>query len=374
MPPYNIIIGEETAEDLIKYKLDLQTNKKTAGNYLKNQLSKLPKKEQSLGEVTVGEFLQMLLLTKKYKCFADSEVRGDGSDWNRTEFSILGEISVTMEVQVYDNGVWKVNDKAFKVHNSPITAHLLYTPGPLLGGRKFHGITPDYEAITTNDSINQEKYNKLMKRRLFPIFLYADETAKKNNKKALVVIPGLGCGVFAKRFKGEMGEYLNKALKSVIKDLPPCENIACVRYDPYDECEDCEEVIDSVKFRLRKYNGPLGKPQLSKVEDFEEKKGEFENCILYKVVAWDHVSFPGNNYFLGSRRTDDGVAGAATNTMEVLTGIKGCYSPGYYLNDKGNRKWITVASNNNTELIVDGNVRVSVDDCKLIDLSEYKAR
>ena len=43
------------------------------------------------------------------------------------------------------------------------------------------------------------------------------------------------------------------------------------------------------------------------------------------MVAWDHVSWPGNDYWAGSRCTDDGVKAAATNTMAVITGIDGHY-------------------------------------------------
>ncbi|XP_054262352.1 uncharacterized protein LOC128986181 [Macrosteles quadrilineatus] len=368
MSSYDIILSEDTVRMVLQYKTDLQTNTKEAGNYLKSQLSSLPNKELSLGEETSGRFLQMLMSTKEYRCNSDTSVRGDGSDWNETEFKILGEISIAMKVQVFDNGVWKINDNAFKVHDPPMTAHLLYTQGPLLIGKRFEGTTPDFEAISKDGKINQENYNDLMKKRLLPIFIYAEETAKKENKKALIVIPGLGCGVYAKEYKGQMGEYLQNALRSVIKDLPPCEHIACVRYDPYNECEDCEEIINSVTFRLRKYTGSQGRPQLSRVEDFEETKGEFENCVLYKVVACDHVSFPGNNYFLGVRKSDDGVTAAATNTMEVLTGKKGRYSQGHYLAPEGNRKWLTVAFHNETKLVVDGNIKVVTESGKLMDL------
>jgi len=44
-------------------------------------------------------------------------------------------------------------------------------------------------------------------------------------------------------------------------------------------------------------------------------------------VAWDHVSWPGNDFFIGSRATDDGVKAAATSSMAVLTGVAGEYDP-----------------------------------------------
>jgi hypothetical protein len=47
--------------------------------------------------------------------------------------------------------------------------------------------------------------------------------------------------------------------------------------------------------------------------------------VLFSVVAWDHVSWPGNDYYIGSRATDDGVKGAASDVIYRLTGFEGTY-------------------------------------------------
>ena len=69
--------------------------------------------------------------------------------------------------------------------------------------------------------------------------------------------------------------------------------------------------------------------------------GDFSGCVLFSIVAWDHVSWPGNDYFGGSRSTDDGVKAAATDSMAVLTGIEGHHDPhrGAYLPPKPHRTW-----------------------------------
>ena len=59
-----------------------------------------------------------------------------------------------------------------------------------------------------------------------------------------------------------------------------------------------------------------------------EEGDDFSGCLLTSIVAWDHVSWPGNDFFGGSRCTDDGVKAAATDSMAVLTGIEGRYDPG----------------------------------------------
>ncbi|WP_430738962.1 hypothetical protein [Thiorhodovibrio winogradskyi] len=49
------------------------------------------------------------------------------------------------------------------------------------------------------------------------------------------------------------------------------------------------------------------------------------NCRLYSLVAWDHVSWPGNDDWAGARVTEDGVKAAATDLMRVITTISGHY-------------------------------------------------
>ena len=63
---------------------------------------------------------------------------------------------------------------------------------------------------------------------------------------------------------------------------------------------------------------------------FEEALDDFSNALLFSVVAWDHVSWPGNDFYIDSRETDDGVKAAATNSMHAMTGIEGTYNKKTY--------------------------------------------
>jgi hypothetical protein len=108
-----------------------------------------------------------------------------------------------------------------------------------------------------------------------------------------------------------------------------------LHYDPYRECQNEEILISHILFRVR----PLRKtpkdkndtPQLCHPSTFMEHDGDdFANCHLFSFAAWDHVSWPGNDYWKGCRGTDDGVKAAATNTMEVITGYKGSYEGNHY--------------------------------------------
>jgi hypothetical protein len=95
----------------------------------------------------------------------------------------------------YDNG------KHFKpkVHTTPFSAMLLYIPGALL--RNGTGNVPaDWHEITRDDQIDQASYKAFYERRLLPLLIYANDKAKSEGKKALITIPGLGCGQFAGPF------------------------------------------------------------------------------------------------------------------------------------------------------------------------------
>lgn len=65
-------------------------------------------------------------------------------------------------------------------------------------------------------------------------------------------------------------------------------------------------------------------------------------------MVWDHISWPGNDFYGGSRNTDDGVKAAATNSMMVMTGIEGKYNPVTYHYEPPTNyfKWAEIVKNN----------------------------
>jgi len=106
-------------------------------------------------------------------------------------------------------------------------------------------------------------------------------------------------------------------------------NLNCVYFDPYSECENFRSEIHGMSFMVRPLRVPANqaKSQLCPPVAYAEKSDDFSGCSLYSIVAWDHVSWPGNDFFAGSRATDDGVKAAATSSMSVLTGVGGEYDP-----------------------------------------------
>jgi len=71
--------------------------------------------------------------------------------------------------------------------------------------------------------------------------------------------------------------------------------------------------------------GNAERPQRCEPSRYAEPGDDFDDCRLTSLVAWDPVSWPGNDFWAGVRMTDDGVKAAATDLMRVLAGRAGRY-------------------------------------------------
>jgi hypothetical protein len=292
-------------------------------------------------------FLDALLNTKPPLIFAESAVAGDGSDWNLTELGILGDISIAVPVTIFDNG----HHTAPIPHTQPFTGTLVFTPGALL--RNGRGQTPaDWAEVTLADGqLDREGYYGLYERRLLPVFQHVNANAAADGKHALLTIPGLGCGQFAGPFAGQLGAELQAVLERFLTQHGESfSNIKGVYFDPYSQCSNSRQEIHGISLMVRPLlQDNAGKSQLCPPSDYAEVGDHFSD---FSIVAWDHVSWPGNDFFGGSRCTDDGVKAAATNSMAVLTGIEGHYDPhrGAYLPPEPYRTWEEVVRQNGLRL------------------------
>ena len=350
MNSYKVLANSKTYQKVTAYLEELQ-NGIIPGRYLQDRLKNL-----DLSQVTVIEFVELLMRTKRPQIFAEFEVYGNGTDWNQEELSILGDISIATPVTVYDNGKHRHPD----LHDVPFAATLIFTPGALL--RNGNSITPvDWEEVTNNnEKISSDRYYQLYERRFLPAFIYADELAKQHNKIALITIPGMGCGQFAGIFRGRLGAELKNTLITFLQThCGRFSNIKAVYYDPYQECENERIEIGNISFLVRPLTkGNINKPQLCHPQEYAEAGDDFNDYELFSFVAWDHVSWPGNDFYLGARSTDDGVKAAATNVMAIMTGIEGRYDsqtnkycpPGAYTS------WKEVVSRNKIQLEVVNNL------------------
>jgi hypothetical protein len=359
MKNYVTLAHPQTYRKAIDYLDRLKAGHK-AGEHLHNRLRNI-----DLAPVTITEFIELLMRTKRPQIFAEDAIYGNGIDWNQEKLSILGDLSMVTPVTVYDNGKHRNPD----LHESPFAATLIFTPGALL--RNGHNITPvDWEEVTTNGSIDSEGYYRLYERRLLPGFIYANDRAKQNNKMALITFPGMGCGQFAGIFRGKLGiELKNTLVKFLQTHGRKFSQIKVVYYDPYQECENERVEIDGISFFVRPLmKGNANKPQLCLPQTYAEDGDDFTNMELFSFVAWDHVSWPGNDFYIGARSTDDGVKAAATNMMTVMTGIEGTYNPAIdrYCQPREYETWKEVVLKNKIQLEIANNLIVlpSIDECR----------
>ena len=174
--PIEILIPDQTRARLTDYEASVGSGTAIPGRRLTAALRE------------VDNFTTALLRTKLPQIFAESAVAGDGSDWNLTELGLLGDISVAMEVTVFDDG--RHSDP--EVHAEPFEGGLVFVPGALLrsGGP---GKPADWDEVVDDEGrIDPDAYDALYARRLLPGFRWIEERAKVLGQPALVTIPGLG--------------------------------------------------------------------------------------------------------------------------------------------------------------------------------------
>lgn len=315
---YSILIPRETVERAESYLGALRAGGRCGGRLAPRVAA------VELDDLDALDLLGRLVDTKAPQIFAESAVSGNGSDWTLTELGLLGDISIGVPVEVYDNGAHRHPI----VHDPPFDATLVFTPGALL--RNGRGCAPaDLGEVTdTAGAFDAEGYYGLYRRRLLPVLRWIDQEAGRP-RSAFVTVPGLGCGQFAGRFEGTLHEALRRVLRRLlIEHGAELGNIAAIYYDPFEACDNSREAINGISFLVRPLRqGNPGKSQLCRPETYAEPGDDFGSCRLFSLVAWDHVSWPGNDFFGGARSTDDGVKAAATSSMAVVTGVAGRYDP-----------------------------------------------
>lgn len=274
-----------------------------------------------LQSLEIDRFLDLLINTKKPQIFAEKSVLGDGGDWNHDEMTILGNVMISVPVKAYDNGI-HYNPQ---VHRVPIDSTLIFVPGALFESGT-STLPADFEYVCHKGFV-YDRYLALYRKRLIPVFKYINEAAARNKKKAFITIPGIGCGHFAGPYKHQLEDYFEQIIYDILHELSPALNcIDTIYYDPFRRSANKDLKVDNIKVFTRPLmlQKSYDKGQLSKPSDLIGGS-DVDDYDLYSLVAWDHVSWPGNDFFIGNRETDDGVKSAATNCMYKLTGIEGTY-------------------------------------------------
>jgi hypothetical protein len=352
MKRYKVLMHQAAWQKAQVMLASLKNGRADPGEYLRELLE-----GHERAQLATDELIELLVATKRPQIFAESAVAGDGSDWTLAELSLLGDIAIGVTVTVFDDG----RHYHPVVHSKPFKAALIYVPGALL--RNGQGQTPvDWDEVTAEGKIDSVAYAGLYESRLLPALLYANHWALARGRKAFVTLPGLGCGQFAGPFIGQLGEVLKSTVASILErhvgELP---HVRAVYFDPYRECSNDRAEIGHLSFFVRPLmQGNEGKSQLCLPVRYEEAGDDFSDCDLCSLVAWDHVSWPDNDFYIGSRVTDDGVKAAATDSMAAMTGIEGVYdiSTNSYDPPEGYRNWKEVVQGGGLGIKVRGNLDV----------------
>lgn len=319
--PYTFVCSDETLKKLQLYKQDLIENKACAGKYLLDSLD-----SKNLSTLTDEQFVDCLVQTKLDNFNAISAYFNEELNWNARELSLLGDLSCVIPTRAHDNGAWHNPSRP----NPPIDVTLIYVPAPLL--RNSHNdikhltdrenITPDLDEVKIKGQFDFDAYYRMLERRILPGLLHVNNVAAFQGKTLFVTVPGIGF----KRYAGEFEESIPNYFKLALRDLlinhgQQLTQIKAIWYDGYDKAPDTQ-TVGGIDFLIR----PLmkgGLPQLCAPKDYGKK---YSQCDLVSLVDSDHVTKPGNSYWLkGSRENDNAAKTAATEVIPAITGQKGIY-------------------------------------------------
>lgn len=365
---YMVITSQESFDKLEEYRVALLEGKIKAGDSLSKVL-----KNSNISSMTAYEFIDMILSTKIPLVFAENyRPLNKLWPWTLTEVELLGDINIAMSVQIFDDGKWHEP----MVHLPPFQGYLMFTPGIVLHKEcQF-----DYRNIVENGAINIGKYYETYERRLLPLLKFANDESASKGTMALVTIPGIGCGAFAGQFKNEIGGNFKKVIKDLLLNHgEELRNISLIYFNQNENPDllnipsSQSENIHGIKFLCSYTNDPNHKNLLDKPSNYGKT---YQNHILFAFVAWDHLSYPGNDFFKNDRYTDDGVKAAATSSMTSLLAVQGVYknfkySP-EYLNSMNMKEWGKVVEDLNYKLNTkDGGLFVLKKDKTTLHLEEH---
>ena len=376
-PRYRVVMSDEAVQKANRYLAALKAGQASPGTRLAEILRANQINLQQRQDYTTLDFIDLLLQTKMPQIFAERTIEESGLNpvpqWAQIETSILGDINIAMDATVYDNG----NHRAPTPHQNPFTASLLYTPGAVLtqspnpqqmgNGQMPYPVAPnpDYAEIISNGMVDRAKFKALYARRLLPLLIYANDQAKYLNQRGFIAVPGIGCGQFAGAFSQSVQALFPDILQEIVWEnsdkLPYIAAVYCAvdskqSYEVKQTPNKPILIFDKPYVRINERGQPLDNgiepvPLLAEPTSHGE---QYANCRLFKIVAWDHFSWPGNDFYHHyNRTTDDGVAAAATDTISRVTGIPGNYQAGHYY-APGQERWHIEVERLKTELAVKG--------------------
>lgn len=289
----------------------MQTYKKMEGMVLEQKFGSAVTRLNSNKNVVVKDvdgLVQAQFASRLPNVFAET------FDWTKTytkeECSILGDTSmIIQDALAYDNGTWKEPT----VKKIPEYITLGFVSGALR--------IPGYPDSTENIA-------ELYARRLVPVFAAFSALMSGSDPKGrgLVTMPAIGCGAF----RGTLTlEEATQEFVAILRDI--LDTYKASHFPNLDfwlglnQAMEIKNITEDAKRGLLIEITTLGQLEASSAYCH----GIFDSSLWsrrFSVAASDPFSWPGNDWLSGSRWTDDGVKGAATNILKILTGYDGEYS------------------------------------------------
>lgn len=335
-----IVYSNHTIKLLKEYLQAIKQDNKIIGINLQRYLRR--HQEIDINTLNVEEqkdldtLYQAILRSKEPIIFAEN-VTPEDKRFSAQESEILGYTACITEVNAYDNGAYPKSTSKIKIetYKETVKQFLIHVSAPILQ----KGYADYGKIVGENNAIVDENYYKQIKRILLPALVEQNAICADLGKKAIIAMPGLGCGCFAGDFNGALAPYLNKAIKRLLKEhgneLP---NIYGIYLDTFNECEEEYEKINGIhyvvepsgaqKSNTNGYIAPLATAE-KRVEFFKKLDNkctlEAKDLICVSIIAGDKLSEPGTDAVAGSKCTNEGVVGGATDLMGIHAFVKGAY-------------------------------------------------
>ena len=344
---FTFIVPEKTWEkvaDLRKTIEDALTSSTLAGTIGTELIAQLKKanitSEEQAASLTNERLMQLLLKTKKARCFAETEV-GSGN-WTDVEFAILSAITTSVPVTMFADAKWGKGHA--DSYTEPQQGHLFFTNGPVLDPNSPISQSPnsEYYQLTKPENgqrvLDQDKYKAFFRQRLLPIFKEAQKKAAPQGKTPFVSIPGIGVGLFAGAFANQLKDSngdgaFKDAVYAVLNELTKEEFSGVVRIDMGPAHKNNKKVtIETNGVRVYEHDqgadelglrgpGILALPSTLGITTAETlRDDQFLHC---SVVAGDPTSYPGNDMHEDSSNTNEGAVGGSTNVVGLTIGEAG---------------------------------------------------
>lgn len=354
--PYHVVIEAATLENIKQYLTEVQgawVENKGKPLSVDTKLFEDPKKKpkpgyrfrlehgSSIGNIKTPAQLLDAILKCRQPNITGVQHQEWWTRWNHREATILGDLSIIVHAQALDDGSWfdeKNGKTTHKQHTTPIPVVMGFVCGCL--GMKYF---PDYDEFQKDKANTGCGLEQIMTRRLLPVFRSFSGILKSKyppGTRSLVTMNAIGCGKFSNDLKDEkLTLHFVTAIRRIHAKYGHQFANLDIWLDFFDskitKQEDGDNVMGAIKdkgaifLRHRMDRDQPGLPPLCHPSEYAKVLKQAYNIdrtygeLLFTTVANDHFAYPCNDWIGGNRKTDDGNKGAATNCVQVLTGLKG---------------------------------------------------